>query len=233
MKKRIFFSVLGVMLLLIPGALGAFNQPGVSQDTPAILASLGQANAIPLDDLAAAAVRGQAQYVLVRVIGLNTFDGGSGVQWTLNPLGYRYGNWGGPGWSDGQNNPQVVDPSGVVVDGNFGMDACFRTHDLVYYSNPTAQQKSDADNALLVALNSLPKTAFQSYKSSTYHYNWGDIYVTTPIDAPPSVSVFGLSLIGQRIFLGWNPMPYSEYSRREAVYGMQLMILGKSILRLN
>ena len=63
MKKQIFFIVLGVMLLLIPGALWAGNQPGVSQDTPAILVSLGQANAIPLDDAAAAAVRGQESSV--------------------------------------------------------------------------------------------------------------------------------------------------------------------------
>ncbi len=85
MKKQIFFIAFGVMLLLIPGALWAFNQPGVSQDTPAILASLGQANAIPLDDMTAAAVRGQAQYVLVKTL-LNLFDTGAGVTWSWNPF---------------------------------------------------------------------------------------------------------------------------------------------------
>jgi hypothetical protein len=69
MKKKIFLSLLGVMLLLIPGALWAGNQNDMSRDTPAILVSLGQANAIPLDDTAA------ARYVVgtvcfVKVIGL-------------------------------------------------------------------------------------------------------------------------------------------------------------------
>ena len=104
MKKQIFFIALGVMLLLIPGALWAGNQPIVSQDTPAILVSLGQANAIPLDDMTAAAVRGQAQYVLVKVL-LNMFDTGAGVTWSWNPLAYRYGNWGGPGYSNGGEPP--------------------------------------------------------------------------------------------------------------------------------
>ena len=201
MKKQIFFSVLGVMLLLIPGALWAVNQPGVSQDTPAILVSLGQASAIPLDDTAAAAVRGQAQYVLVKVFGLNMFDGGAGVQWTWNPLGYRYGNWGGPNWTN-QGDPVDV------------MDECFMKHDKKIYT----------DTVLLVVLNSLPKT--------TYDF-WGDLYVASPAGAPENVSVFGISLIGGKVFRGWKNMPYTEYSRREAMYGMQLLILGKSILRIN
>jgi hypothetical protein len=201
MKKKIFFSFLGVMLLLIPGALWAGNQPGVSQDTPAILASLGQANAIPLDDAAAAAVRGQALYVLVKVFGLNMFDGGAGVQWTWNPLGYRYGNWGGPNWT-AQGDP--VDP----------MDTFFQKHD-----GGTLN-----DQGLVGALASL---------ATTPNTTWGLIYDPSPWPegAPSNVSVFGISLIGGKVFRGWKDMPYTEYSRREAMFGMQLLNLGSRFLK--
>ncbi len=224
MKRKIIFIVLGVMLLLIPGALWAVNQPGVSQDTPAILVSLGQANAIPLDDAAAAAVRGQAgtDYELVKVIGLNMLDFGSGqygkdVKWTWNPLGYRYGYWGGPGWSG--SGTEYAD----------AMDNFFRTHDLVY-ADPTKStaDKFAADNGLLNALQSLLPTTKVPY--------WGYIYISSPTGLPDSssvVNVSGLSLIGGKFFFGWKPMPYTEYSRREAVTGMQLLIAGKSILRIN
>ncbi|MBI4766036.1 MAG: hypothetical protein HY787_15800 [Deltaproteobacteria bacterium] len=203
MKKKIFFSLLGVMLLLIPGALWAGNQNDMPQDTPAILVSLGQSSAIPLDDATAAAVRGQAQYVLVKVIGLNTFDFGPGVHWTFNPFGYRYGNWGGPNWSGQEGGP---------VD---SMDGLFKDHDL-----------GASDLWLLGGLAALAND------SDPFNY-WGNIYFSTPGGAPSKVYVYGFSLIGGRIFTRPVPMAYSEYSRREAVYGMQLLILGKSILRIN
>jgi hypothetical protein len=216
MKKQIFLFVLGVMLLLIPGALWAVNQPAISQDIPAILVSLGQANAIPLDDGAAAAVRGQAgtDYVLVKVIGLNMFDYGSGVKWTLNPLGYRYGYWGGPGWSGSDVT--------LYADGKYGMDYFFMRHD----------RGQITDRELRDNLAALP------YTKGTYSADWGGmIYdvspAADPTPPPSSVNVYGFSLIGGKIFTRPVAMPYSEYSRREAVYGMQLLILGKSILRIN
>lgn len=209
MKKQIFFIVLGVMLLLIPGVLWAGNQFGVSQDTPAILVSLGQANAIPLDDVATAVVRGQAQYVLVKVFGLNMFDFGAGVQWTWNPLGYRYGNWGGPNFT---NQGPAVDP----------MDGLFEQHDKGTAGNPALGISNDA--GLLGGLGLL---------ATSHNDIWGNIYYSTPSGAPSNVNVFGFSLIGGKIFTRPVAMPYSEYSRREAVYGMQLLILGKSILRIN
>jgi hypothetical protein len=216
MKKKIFFSLLGVMLLLIPGALWAGNQNDVSQDTPAILVSLGQANAIPLDDVAAATVRGQAQYVLVKVFGLNMFDGWGqkDISWTWNPLGYRYGNWGGPGWSGQDGGP--VDT----------MDGYFKAHDNgVAYQIPGVPLGTSNDAALLGLLNSLAATP-----SGTI---WGNIYVSTASGLPSDVNVFGFSLIGGKIFTKPIPMPYEEYSRREAVYGMQLLIAGKAILKIN
>jgi hypothetical protein len=213
MKKKIFFSVLGVMLLLIPGALWAGNQSNVSQETPAILVSLGQANAIPLDDGAAAAVRGQAQYVLVKVFGLNMFDyGDSTVKWTWNPLGYRYGDWGGPGFSG--TYPNYTDT----------MDSYFMAHDRGSANTGVLSGLSN-DAALLVLLKSLA-----TIPSGTI---WGNIYVSTASGLPSDVNVFGFSLIGGKIFPRPVSMPYEEYSRREAVYGMQLLIAGKSILKIN
>lgn len=209
MKKKIFFSLLGVMLLLIPGALWAGNQPGVSQDTPAILVSLGQASAIPLDDAAAAAVRGQAQYVLVKVFGLNMFDGWGqhNVNWTWNPLGYRYGNYGGPNWSNFPATP--VDQ----------MDTYFMLHD---QGGPTGLTDLQLVGAL--ALLATSPDPYSSY--------WGNIYYSPVNGATPYVNVFGFSLIGGKIFTRVVPMAYSEYSRREAMYGMQLLILGKKVIGL-
>lgn len=206
MKKKTFFVVLGVMLLLIPGTLWAGNQSGGSSDTPAILKSLGQAYTSPLDDAAIAAVRGQAdpQFVLVKVIGLNTFDGWgqNNVKWTLNPLGYRYGFNGGPGWSNPGETPVDL------------MDTYFLAHDSNIIN----------DTQLVGLLGTLATTPSI----------WGNIYFSdqTAYGAPSNVNVFGFSLIGGRIFTRPVPMPYSEYSRREAVYGMQLLILGKTVIGL-
>ena len=38
-----------------------------------------------------------------------------------------------------------------------------------------------------------------------------------------NVWVSGLSLVGGKVFVGWRPMPFTEYSRREALTGMQLL----------
>ncbi|MEW6186881.1 MAG: hypothetical protein AB1585_14195 [Thermodesulfobacteriota bacterium] len=207
MKKRIFFSFLGVMLLLIPGALWADNQQDFSKNSPAILASLGPAHFTPLDDAAIKAIRGQADFVLVKVLGLNTFDYGN-VKWTWNPLGYRYGNYGGYNWS-----------GGTPVD---DMDICFRTHDFAYDASSDPGVRYIADLTLRNNLASL---------TTSYDNFWGWIYLSNV--GQNDIHVFGLSLVGGKVFRGWEKMPYSEYSRREAWLGVSFMILGRNILRLN
>jgi hypothetical protein len=209
MKKQVFFIALGVMLLLIPGALWAGHQPGVSPDTPAILVSLGQANAIPLDDSAAAAVRGQAQYVLVQTL-LNIFDSGPGVQWTWNPLRYRYGNWGGYNYT---NNGPPVDQ----------MDYFFMLHD-----------GGESNAALFVQLQSLPNTTQNpwgaiydpSFPSTTQLGPMGH-----PAGQPYTVYVRGYSLVGGGLFSTSTPMVYAEYSRREAVYGVAVLNFASGLFR--
>jgi hypothetical protein len=62
---------------------------------------------------------------------------------------------------------------------------------------------------------------------------WGTIYVPGPDAILPgsglpvgsNVWVSGASLFGGRFFLGWRPMPFTEYARRQALTGMQLLIL--------
>lgn len=216
MNKHRFFIVLS-LVLLISGTAYAANHSNDPGNTPAILASLDQSGVTTLDDTAIAGIRGQAypQYVLVKVLGLNTFDFGPGVHWTWNPLGYRYGFWGGPNWTNGG------DTSGTAPTAD-SMDALFMTHDQVY-ANPasTAGDKLTADNVLLAGLAGLAVTP--SY--------WGHIYIASPTGlTSPFVNVSGLSLVGGRLFFGWRAMPYTEYSRREAVAGMQALIFGKSFL---
>jgi hypothetical protein len=189
----------------------AADKPAAVAQTPAILASLDARDVKVLDDGAAKAVRGQAGeylYVLVRILGLNTFDFAPGIEWTLNPFAYRYGAWGGPSWTNGGqplSNPIApADP----------MDALFRLHD----------QGTLNDLQLVGALSLLPN-AGNSF--------WGQIYVPAsavinPVSGLPvgtNVWVAGGSFIGGKFYFGWRPMPFTEYSRRQALTGMQLLTL--------
>jgi hypothetical protein len=192
-------SLLTVLAFLMAAAVWAADQPAVSEGAPAILASLDAGKVTVLDDQAAMAVRGQAyQYVLVRTI-LNPLDFGFGLNWTTNILGYRYGAWGGLGWSTGS------DPADA-------MDCLFKQHD----------EGALTDEQLIAKLKDLPNLP------GTF---WGKIYVPTPlVDTDISglpigkyVWVSSLSILGGKFFLGWKAMPYTEYSRREALTGMQLL----------
>jgi hypothetical protein len=155
-----------------------------------------------LDDQAALAIRGQDyEYVLVRTV-LNLFDFAPWLSWTLNPFGYRYGAWGGPGWTngggEGPNTPADA------------MDALFRLHD----------EGGLDDTGLIAALAILPN------KPGGF---WGPlIYVPDAVTSGSGlpvnkkVWVSALSVLGGRFFFGWRPMPFTEYSRRQALMGMQL-----------
>lgn len=186
----------------------AADQPAATADTPAILASLDMREVKVLDDGAAMAVRGHGseyRYVLVKILGLNTFDFASGIEWTWNPFGYRYGAWGGPGWTNGGKLlPDLVAPADA-------MDTLFKGHD----------EGSLSDAQLGFFLSQLPNL------SNSF---WGQIYVPTVINPASglpvgtNVWVSGASLMGGKFFFGWRPMPFTEYSRRQALTGMQLLV---------
>lgn len=203
MKANKFILISCILFLFVSGTAWAGNQVDLSKNSPALLASLDKAGVVLLDDTAAAAIRGQADspmFVLVKVLGLNTLDYGSGVKWTLNPLGYRYGLFGGYGWTHSENTPYVD-----------SMDELFKKHDFALLN----------DSQLLSALSGL---------TNDFSRIWGDMFVSNASEVPSSqVKVFGVSLIGQKFFFGWRSMPYSEYSRREAVWGMKALIFGKSL----
>jgi hypothetical protein len=206
------------LLLLAAGTAWAADQPALPEGTPAILASLNPDNVTVLDDQAAMAIRGQDaqyKYVLVRILGLNTFDFG-GTQWTWNPLGYRYGAWGGPGWSNGGLTSGLADPADAL-------DTLFMSHDLAYAGSGS---KLDADKGLLAGLLNLPSTVSGSDPF------WGQIYTATPKGLPSNsdVKVSTLSIFNNRLFFGWHAMPYTEYARRQAVAGVQALILGRSLI---
>jgi hypothetical protein len=218
-KHRICGAFCVTLVLICAAAAWAGEQPASTDRTPAILASLDSGSATILDDQSARTIRGQGfeyKYVLVKILGVNALDGGIGVQWTWNPLGFRYGAWGGPGWTNGGlSAPYVFDYADP-------MDKLFMEHDIAYASN---FDKLIADKYLVAGLLSLPNEATSL---------WGSIYVSNPkgLAEDLMVQVSGISLIGNKIFFGWKPMPYSEYARREALAGMGLMIAGRSLLRL-
>ncbi|MDM7997713.1 MAG: hypothetical protein QUT30_18730 [Acidobacteriota bacterium] len=205
------YALCTIALLLITGAAWAADPPASSGTTPAILACLDSGDISVLDDQAAMAIRGQEyKYVLVKILGLNALDGGAGVQWTWNPAGYRYGAFGGLDWSN------------TGADAADKMDALFMLHDLAY-ADPTAD-KIAADKALIAGLASL---------GDTYNTFWGWIY--SPADLPkglttPTVQVSGVSFFGNKFFFGWRSMPYTEYSRREAITGIGVLVAGRSLL---
>lgn len=186
----------------------AADKPAAAAETPAILASLDARDVKVLDDSAAKAVRGQAgeyRYVLVKILGLNTFDFAPSIEWSLNPFAYRYGAWGGPGWTNGgQPLSNLIDPADA-------MDALFMLHDLGVLN----------DLQLVGSLSALPNV------NNSF---WGQIYVPAvinPVSGLPvgtNVWVAGGSLIGGKFYFGWRPMPFTEYSRRQAVTGMQLLV---------
>jgi hypothetical protein len=163
MKRYQVCGALCAALLLVAGAAWAADQPVSPDGTPAILASLGTGNVTVLDDHTAATVRGQGtpQYVLVKVLGLNALDYG-GVAWTWNPLGYRYGCWGGPGWSGCGDGSDPVD----------SMDTLFQSHD----------GGTITDAGLLVRLLGL----------GTSPSSWGQIYNSSLGLPDVKVSTFSL-----------------------------------------
>ena len=179
----------------------AADHPATRKDMPAILANLDAGQVTVLDDKAAKAVRGQNyQYVLVKTI-LNPLDFGPDLNWTLNLFGYRYGAWGGPGWTNGGGIG-----SNAPAD---AMDALFKQHD-----------EGLSNQGLITGLQGLVNTSVPF---------WGPIYVPPAITAgsnlpaDKNVWVSGASLLGGKFFLGWRPLPFPEYSRREALTGMQLL----------
>jgi hypothetical protein len=207
----------GVLVLICAVAALAGDHPIATDRTPAILASLDSGGATILDDQSAGTIRGQGfeyKYVLVKILGVNALDGGVGVQWTWNPLGFRYGAWGGPGWTNGglpgPYVPQYADE----------MDALFMAHDIAYDTG--SKTKLEADQELVAGLSLLPNSPPGF---------WGAIYQTNATNVKDwVVQVSGVSLIGGKTFFLWRPMPYSEYARREALAGMGVMIAGRSLL---
>jgi hypothetical protein len=197
-------SLLTALAFLLAAGAWAADRTAVGEGTPAILASLDNGKVTILDDQATMAIRGQAyQYVLVRTV-LNPLDFGPGLNWTNNLLGYRYGAWGGPGWTNGggvgSNTPADA------------MDALFMQHDLGTLT----------DQGLINALKSLPN-APGGFWGLIYVPAAGDITAGSGLPVGKNVWVSGLSILGGQLFLGWRPMPFTEYSRREALTGMQLL----------
>jgi len=205
-RSLLVASACSVLVLLAGVEASASDGPETAADTPAILAALDASDVTVLDDREAMSVRGQAyQYVLVRILGLNTFDFAPGLDWTWNPFGYRYGAWGGPGWSNGG---LLVGLEPAADD----MDAFFMAHDLGFLS----------DAGLVGALVGL---------ATAPHPFWGPIYVGTDIEPGSGVPVgtnvwvASASLFANKLYFGWRPMPAPEYFRRQALVGMRLVTL--------
>lgn len=226
MKKWALLSLITLIGLLLGTAqVEAADQMTPTSGPPAILASLGVDTAVTtLDDTTAAGIRGTApKYVMsslqVAQLGIfprgnpfsdDTFVEGGKVSgkasWSKDPYLWRYGNWGGYGWTDGKESPTSYCRCGSVVD---TMDTYFRTHDNAYTDAKGASAKiRAADQSLLSNLQALPNAR------TPY---WGSVYVSSPQGAPTDVRV----LTGT----GLRNIPFSEYARRQAVTGFQVQVI--------
>ena len=212
MKRHPYFIIAGLALLLFSGAAWA------SEETPAILASLDNAGLTVLDNAVIADIRGQAdpQYVMVKILGVNLWDFSRDIDWTLNPFGYRYGYWGGLGWTNGGETTGTA----PVAD---EMDGLFMAHDGGVIS----------DEILLSLLKGNdPGGAYPDPLPFGSGGIWGEIYQpdTGAYAADPDhfsykvyVSRVSWMSAGGRFFFGWRAMPLTEYARREAVLGMGIV----------
>jgi hypothetical protein len=215
MKKSHIFIVLGVMLLLFPPTSWASDQLNVSEETPAILASLNQADVAPLDDTALREIRGQdPRFTIVRLFPLNYWDKFPGypVQETNNLLGWQYGTFGGIGNSgdtlpiDGMDYLFYLHDNGLS---NAELAAALRT--LPKESYPVwgrAYQPGEND------LNTNFTAPFYTYSGYDDHYNW--------IVGVQRVSVLSY---GGRFLWGCKPMPFTEYMWRQAFIAMSVLSL--------
>ena len=198
-------AVVLIGLLAVTCVSRAAELKNKNTETPAILASLEATSVSVLDDQSAAEVRGEAKYVMTKLPGINLFDVfvGSGASWHANPLAWRYGNWGGKGYSNGTDGGSAWGKVAPVDT----MDGFFRTHDQNY---ALGQWHYTADQTLLKGLKSLPNFC-DSY--------WGNIYSSSPGNAPSAVSVYmGSTIMNQgKVYLGWKNMKFSEYARRQAI----------------
>ncbi len=198
MKTRKFILLCAILFLFISGTAWA-------EDTPAILASLDKTGFISLDDSAIAEIRGEADYVMGKIWLLNGLDFSPDpeVGWAIGianiATGWRYGNWGGPGYT----------ANGAPVD---LMDYYFMLHD-----------GDNDDHALIEALSGLPNFNHLFwgwiYWPTAYDVDGYD----SPDDAHFGFSVFVsrisvLSTGAKRFFFLWRPMPLTEYARRQALF---------------
>lgn len=210
MKTRKLLLIWATLFLFISGTAWAENQANVAEGTPAILASLDTTGFVTLDDTAIKEIRGEALYVMGKISLLNGLDFSPNPQvgWAIGIANiakkWKYGNWGGPGWSGTDGNPVDL------------MDYYFRQHD---------EGLPDAD--LIAALAGLPDTA------SGRNSFWGMIYWPTAYDVVPGsigpddghfnyrVFVSRISVLSagaKRFFFLWRPMPLTEYARRQALF---------------
>lgn len=217
-----FALVFSFALASSVGIAFADERLATAADEPMIMASLSEGVQV-LDDNGASAVRGEAvtaratKYVMSSVMTLSavsrkaadsgfkdTFVGGGTGSWTFSPLSWRYGYWGGSGWTAGFESPKTYDRYGVYVD---SMDLLFRTHDNAYDDT-----KGFIDQKAIATADSNLKAGLGKLAITPDVY-WGNIFVSSPKGAPATVKILRYSAN----IAVYKYMPFSEYARRQAV----------------
>jgi hypothetical protein len=179
MKKQLKYAVfVGVaMMLFVTGQPGYATSP-ISVDQPAILAELDSNVMDILEDVDANMIRGESLYVMFQVNfkEINTMTRLATVAKNANPSFFcstsdilpakvtskpspsewRYGNWGGMGWTN-QGNP--VDK----------MDSLFQTHDGTYDQSTNSYAAAKAKSTASIV--NAQKAYDASFASANTTYN--------------------------------------------------------------
>ena len=150
-------------------------------------------------------------------VGLN--DKGTGVCFTKSPLSsWRYGYWGGPGWTNGREERASAWAGVVTAQPIDAMDALFQVHDQsLKAAGNNDSARDQADQALLDGLADLPNQT-----GGLDHPVWGEIWDSPTFwSMPNSVTVKpGSPIALPQVISSPTPMPFSEYVRRQAMLGV-------------
>lgn len=222
----------------------------MTTDTPAILSMLAEQDVKVIDDAASAEVRGEAtKYVYASLVQINgtsgykfmTKDGGTasvgvtGSNPLKAPYQWRYGYWGGSGWSNGTEvgdnwfinfttaNLNALVSSLTTVD---AMDNYFRQHDISYAQAALLTDKKKKSSATAAAdkllLSQLKNNLYNSTdpKYSSVRIFDSNLGKTNPNDATAPYKVrIGLTVVKP------YEIPFSEFMRRQAVTAFKAKII--------
>jgi hypothetical protein len=153
----------------------------------------------------------------VRILGARYSDEGAG--WTRDVRRWRYGNWGGGGWTNGQSMSTAQWNGRATAPALDAMDGLFLQHDTDYKdANGNEDAEIRADQRLLAGVRRL---------GTRDRYEGIPMYVARPAGAPQYV-IFTVRYMFRRFDV---PIPFSEVARLQVVAAFEARIAWRMLQR--